>query len=356
MAGLTGFIDVQQGAAHVVVADFVRADPLVRHVAIGARDARPRVDALAPEFKFRVLGFEGGCPGVRMDPVLMAHFIVVGQDVLHFISLGPGKNQALFGPFKVILDMTLSAYVAAHLLAGRVAVHVIVVDALAAFQRANAFHERRAGDPELQRLRVMAIDTGNRMGHFFPGFGVGQGIEFFETLGQISVPGFFVRLIHGGVAIKAGAGLRFGLPAGKGLVFEHVGMAALLAEIDGEGITGPHLFQARIFLQLGLGHYRTRIGVGGGARPRVAAAIPGADLVHGLEVGVVLEGKVLAPDRRVNCVIGQVHHPEKRVLGFLLVLHDVHQQCQPAYREQRGQADGQSKLQHLPATLAGRAL
>ena len=53
MADLAGAVDVQQRAAHPVVGDLHRALALVRHVAVGAGDAAPRVDALAPQSRTR---------------------------------------------------------------------------------------------------------------------------------------------------------------------------------------------------------------------------------------------------------------------------------------------------------------
>src|SRR5688572_29648417 len=48
VAGLTGAVDVEERAANMVIADFVRAFARVGHVAIGAGNAGARVNALAP--------------------------------------------------------------------------------------------------------------------------------------------------------------------------------------------------------------------------------------------------------------------------------------------------------------------
>ncbi len=58
VAGLAGVVDVQQRAAHVVVADLLRADAFVGHVAVGAGDAGARVNALAPHLELGVLRLE----------------------------------------------------------------------------------------------------------------------------------------------------------------------------------------------------------------------------------------------------------------------------------------------------------
>ena len=58
VAGLAGVVDVEQRAAHVVVADLQRAHARVRHVAVGAGHARARVDALVPHLELGVLRLE----------------------------------------------------------------------------------------------------------------------------------------------------------------------------------------------------------------------------------------------------------------------------------------------------------
>ena len=59
------------------------------------------------------------------------------------------------------------------------------------------------------------------------------------------------------------------LALGEGLVVEHVGVAALLAEVRGEGVAGPHRLEARVLLEPRLRDDRARIGVG-----RACAAPP----------------------------------------------------------------------------------
>src|SRR5687768_9410545 len=98
----------------------------------------------------------------------------------------------------------------------------------------------------------MAVDTGNWMRDLLTCLRIGERINFFKALQQISVARLLESGISRGVAVEAGARLRFSLPPGEGLVIEHERMAAFFTKIDGEGITCPHLFQARIFLDLGL--------------------------------------------------------------------------------------------------------
>jgi hypothetical protein len=49
-------------------------------------------------------------------------------------------------------------------------------------------------------------------------------------------------------------------------------------------------------------------------------------LVDGLEIRVVLQRKVLAPDRGVDGFVGELDDAEERIAGFLLALEDVHEQ------------------------------
>ena len=127
---LARIADVEQRAAHVVVADLERADAAVGHVAVGASDARARVDALVPGLELGVLGLQQlrACVGVR--PILESDLLVVGVDLIDLEPVLPWIHQALLRTLEVILDMALAADVCAHLLARGVAVDVVVGDAL----------------------------------------------------------------------------------------------------------------------------------------------------------------------------------------------------------------------------------
>ena len=71
-----------------------------------------------------------------------------------------------------------------------------------------------------------------------------------EALDQVAAAELLVRHVDRGVAVQAGARLlRDLLPLGVGLVVEHVGVAALLAEILRERVAGPHRLQARVLLE-----------------------------------------------------------------------------------------------------------
>ena len=113
-----------------MVADLERAFALVGHVAIGAGDAGARVDALIPHLELRVLRLEHGRAGVGVSPVLELRFVVVGQDVLDLQPLGPRIDQPLLRSLEIIFDVALAADVGAHLLARRLLVDVVVLNAL----------------------------------------------------------------------------------------------------------------------------------------------------------------------------------------------------------------------------------
>ena len=58
MTGLTRAGHIEQRTADVMIADLDRAFPLVRHVAVRARDAAAGVDTLAPQLELGVLRLE----------------------------------------------------------------------------------------------------------------------------------------------------------------------------------------------------------------------------------------------------------------------------------------------------------
>ena len=89
----------------MVVADLHGADPLVGHVAVGARDTRTRVDALAPHLELGMLRLERRRARVGVRPVLEACLLVVGEDLVRFQPLGPRIGEALLGALEVVLDM-----------------------------------------------------------------------------------------------------------------------------------------------------------------------------------------------------------------------------------------------------------
>ena len=141
--------------------------------------------------------------------------------------------------------------------------------------------------------------------------------------------------------VHARAGLfRDLLPLGEGLVFEHVGMAAFLAEIRREGVSRPDRPQTRVLLEPGLRDHGPRVGTRGCPGHRLTAAKAGPLLIDGPPVAVVLQREVLPPDRRVLDVVVQLDDAEERVPGLLLVFEDVDQQGDDAECGQRGRDGG----------------
>ena len=157
--------------------------------------------------------------------------------------------------------------------------------------------------------------------------GVRHLVVVLEALDQIAAPGLLVRHVDGRVAVNAGPRLLELLDTlGEGLVLEHVGMATLLPEVHRERITGPHRLQSRVFREPRLRHDGP--GVGFGRRPGfgLAPAVARPLLIHRPPVSVVLQRKVLAPDRGVDRFVGQLDDSEEGMLGLPLPLHDVDEQ------------------------------
>jgi len=265
-----------------------------------------------------------------------AGLVVVGLDLLDLDPLRPRIDEPLLGSLEVVLDVALAADEGAHLLPGGHRVRVVVRDPLRGLERPDPLEEGGAGDAQLHRLRVVTVDAGDRMLEVLPGLAVRHLVEPLEAGEDVAVAEPLVDDVERGVAVRAGAGLVDDLlPLGERLVLEHVGVPALLAEIDREGVAVPHRHEAWILLEPRLRHHRARVGVGRGARHRLAAAEAGPHLVHGTDVMVVLEGEVLPPDRRIVGVVVELDDAEERVAGLRLPLGDVHQQ-----RDDRGPDEG----------------
>ena len=89
--------------------------------------------------------------------------------------------------------------------------------------------------------------------------GVGHRVHLLEARDQVAAARLLVGHVDRRVAVDAGAGLLGRLLAlGERLVVEHVGVAALLAEVHREGVAGPHRLQARILLEPRLRDDRAR--------------------------------------------------------------------------------------------------
>src|SRR5690606_13265536 len=279
VAGLAGLVDVEQGGAHVVVADLDGAFAHVGHVAVGAGDAAAGVDALAPQFELGVLGLEDLRAGLGMGPVAEALGVVVGLDLFGAQALGPGVGDEFAVALEVVFDVTLGADEGAHFLAGGVEVGFVVAvgffaapafdtgevgrGLVALGEGADAVEGGGAGDAQVHVSSVEAIDAGAGMGYALRGFVDGHGAEFLEAFLDLGLAVFLARGDAGGdagldvggdvggVAVEAGGGLlEVGDAFGFELVLEHVGVAAFLAVIDGEGVAGETAFPHGVVVEV----------------------------------------------------------------------------------------------------------
>ena len=84
-----------------------------------------------------MLRFEHWRAGFGVGPVFELHLVVVSQNVIDLEPLGPRIDQPLLRPLEVIFDVALTADESAHLLARRLLVDVVVLNALRGFERAQ---------------------------------------------------------------------------------------------------------------------------------------------------------------------------------------------------------------------------
>jgi hypothetical protein len=155
VAALAGAVDVGQRAVDVVVADLEAALALVRHVAVRAGHARPRVHALVVQLELRMLGLEHLRPAPRVGPVgVVGLGLVVLEDLIALEAVVPRIRQTLFRILEVVLDVTLPADVRAHLLAGggdvRVRVPLRADEGVAAEADGDAYEHADHDDGDAQ--------------------------------------------------------------------------------------------------------------------------------------------------------------------------------------------------------------
>jgi hypothetical protein len=152
---------------------------------------------------------------------------------------------------------------------------------------------------------------------------VGHPIQQVEPLEKVTPAEPLHGHVCGRMAVDARAGLlHHPLALRVDLVGEHVGVAALLAVVDGEGVACPQRLQPRVVVDLRPGHDSTRVDGRGDVRQSLASAVAGALHVRRPDVSVVLQREVLAPHRGVVGLLGQLHDPEEGVLGLLLLFED----------------------------------
>ncbi len=98
-----------------------------------------------------MLYLKHGRLGLFVFPILEAIFVVVLLDVIDAQAFAPREGQHFVVALEVVLDVALGADIGAHLLAGRLAQ---VYPA-----RFHRVPECGTGDPELHRLRVVAVSA-----------------------------------------------------------------------------------------------------------------------------------------------------------------------------------------------------
>ena len=285
------------------------------------------MDPLVPHFKFGMLSLQHRGAAVCMGPVFEADLIVVSQHVFNFQPLGPGVHQPLLRPLEIVFNMALPAHIGAHLLARRHRVDIVILQPLSRFERPHPLDKPRPRDSKLHRPSVMAVNTGHRMGHQLPGFGKWHLTHALEAFDQVALAELFVHCIDGRMAVQAGAGLLDDrLAFGEGLIREHVGMPSIFTKILRKGIPSPHGLQTHVLFEARLGDNRARVHLCRCAGHSLTAAEPCTLLVYGAQIGIVLQRKVLAPERRITGLVVELDHPIERISGLLFALKDVDQQ------------------------------
>ena len=142
------------------------------------------------------------------------------------------------------------------------------------------------------------------MAHELGRLRVGHRVDLLEALGDVAVARLLVGEVHRRVAVHARARLLHDhLALREPLVLEHVGVAALFAEIFGEGVALPDGLEALVLLDLGARDDRARVGLGRRVRHGLAAAVLGALHVDRLLVELVVLRERLAPFGRVVDVV-----------------------------------------------------
>ena len=183
-------------------------------------------------------------------------------------------------------------------------VHVVILHAQRRLVGTHAFDERGAGDPQRERRAIVAVDAGDRMAHELGRLRVGHRVDLLEALRDVAVARPLVRKVHRRVAVHACARLLHDhLALREPLVLEHVRVAALLAEVLGEGVALPDGLEALVLVDLGARDDRARVGLGRRVRHGLAAAVLGALHVDRFLVELVVLRERLAPFGRVVDIV-----------------------------------------------------
>lgn len=329
VARLAGIVDVQHGAAHPVVAHLHGPYPDVRHVAVGARDATLRVDALVVELEFGVLRLEGRCAAGSVDPIPEAGFLIISEDGIGAEAFRPGVDEQLFRSLEVVLDVTLPAYVGSHLEAGGVSIDVIIFDAVERLDLPDAIDEGGPCDAQGHRFRIVAVNTRYGVLDELDCFAVGHLVHPLEACHEVAVAELDVRAVDRRMAVEARSGLTgHDLALGKHLIDEHVSVAALLAEVLREGVPRPEVPQPRVLDEPRSRDFFPGIKIGRLLGECLTSTVPRTRHIHRPPVEVVLDGEVFAPGGRIARGVGKLDDAIEGVPSLPLAFHDVRQQSQ----------------------------
>ena len=109
--------------------------------------------------------FRTGAPALGVRPVLEPVLLVIGENLVRTQPFVPRIRQPLFRSFEVVLDVALPAHVRAHLLPRRVAIDVVVLNALSGLHFLNALEEAGTRHAQLHRAGIVAVDAGHGVRH-----------------------------------------------------------------------------------------------------------------------------------------------------------------------------------------------
>src|SRR5262249_41789540 len=169
--------------------------------------------------------------------------------------VGPGVRDDLALALEVVLDVALAAHERAHLLPRRIAIGIIVRDALMGLERLDAGDEPGARHAGRHRFRIVAIEAGDGMLDEklplvvleIPGLAVRHPGNLLESLLHIPLADEAIERQRRGVTLQTRAGLlALGDPLRLLLVEEAVVVAAAVAIVEREGIAGEDALEPRL--------------------------------------------------------------------------------------------------------------
>ncbi|MCD4726625.1 MAG: hypothetical protein K8R46_03115 [Pirellulales bacterium] len=158
VAGDAGAGHVQQRTLNMMIGVLHPALGAIRHVAVGAGDTAEGVNARPIDLVIRMLHLDHPRLADGVRPIGEICRVVVLFHVLGRGPLVPGERQVIALALEVILDVALCADQSAHLLVRR------LIDVLSLARERLA--QRRPGNAQPHGVRLVAIETADRMGDF----------------------------------------------------------------------------------------------------------------------------------------------------------------------------------------------